>query len=29
MGEVAFADAYEEGKKMTLEQAIAYAFKQN
>lgn len=29
MGEVAFADAYEQGRKMTLEQAVAYALRQN
>jgi hypothetical protein len=25
MGEVAFSDAYEEGKRMTLDEAVAYA----
>jgi hypothetical protein len=25
MGEIAFSDAYEEGKRMTLEEAVAYA----
>ena len=29
MGEVAFSDAYEEGKKMSLEEAVAYALEEN
>ena len=29
MGEVAFSDAYEEGKKMSLEEAVAYALEES
>ena len=29
MGEVAFSDAYDEGQKMTLEEAVAYALEEN
>jgi len=29
MGEVAFSDAYEEGQKMTLDEAVAYALSEN
>jgi hypothetical protein len=25
MGEIAFSDAYDEGQKMTLDEAVAYA----
>ena len=29
MGEVAFADAYDEGQKMSLDEAVAYALEEN
>ena len=29
MGEVAFSDAYDEGQKMTLDEAIKYALNEN
>jgi hypothetical protein len=29
MGEVAFSDAYEEGKKLTLKEAVEYALEQS
>jgi tetratricopeptide (TPR) repeat protein len=29
MGEIAFSDAYNEGQKMTLDEAVAYALKEN
>ena len=29
MGEVAFSDAYDEGQKMTLDEAVKYALKEN
>jgi hypothetical protein len=28
MGEVAFSDAYDEGQKMTLDEAVAYALQE-
>ena len=29
LGEVAFSDAYEEGKKMTMDEAVAYALQES
>jgi hypothetical protein len=29
MGEAAFADAYEEGQKKTLDEAVSYALKED
>ena len=29
MGEVAFSNAYDEGKKMTMDEAVAYALSEN